>query len=128
MKLHIFLLEDETGFYPRSQLLEVLAPHDVTLATTCEEAKKLYKGNYDLVLLDHDFIGRFDDSKNPNTGFQFLKWMLEKYGKMKKPQVILHSQNPTGRKNMKDLLNDYGWEADECPFGPDYIKLLRKLV
>src|ERR1044071_7427164 len=61
-KLRIFVLEDEIGHYPRNQIREVLKDFNVTYATNVIEAQLAYKGPYDLLLLDHDMEGFYEDS------------------------------------------------------------------
>ena len=128
--MNIFILEDEIHQYPRNQILEVLAGHNLTIATSCDEAKQKYKkGTYDLVLLDHDMRGFFDSSDFPNTGFQFVLWLLDQgeVGKQQAP-IMLHSQNPTGRRNMHVKLEAAGYVVSQMPFSPKYVEWLRKNV
>lgn len=131
MPLKIFILEDEIHEPPRNALLSVLKGHSLTVATSRFDGEKKFnpKERYDLLLLDHDMRGYFEDSDYPNTGYQFLKWILETYKDLKLPQVILHSQNWTGRTNMRSILAHYGHlNVDECPFGPKYLKLLKGIA
>lgn len=125
--MKIFILEDEIHQWPRQQILEVLKDHDLTIATSCDEAKAKYvKGNYDLVLLDHDMRGFFDASDYPNTGYRFATWLvsLGEVGKQRAP-IMLHSQNPTGRRNMFITLEQAGYTVAEMPFSNAYLLWLR---
>lgn len=123
--MKIFILEDEIHKYPRNQLKEVLEHHTLTLAVSVEDAKAKFKGVYDLLLLDHDMEGFYEKSDAPNTGHQFVKWMLEAFPEFDAP-VILHSQNPVGRYNMRNLLMGMGFDVQEFPFGPAYVKALKE--
>lgn len=124
--MNIFILEDEIYKYPRNKLTKVLEKHVLTLATSCDDAINCYVGPYDLLLLDHDMEGEYEYRENyHNTGLQFVKWLVENVnGPM--PQVILHSQNGVGRKAMKLLLEENGFDVSECPFGPAYVKALQE--
>lgn len=126
--MRIFCLEDEIEFYPRNQIQSALLAHDVTYATSKEEAIAKFKGPYDLMLLDHDMEGNYEYRPNyPNTGFAFLKWLTDQPFKIG-CQVILHSHNPVGRTNMRNLLASVGvTNVDECPFGPKYVELLKEI-
>lgn len=127
--LNIFVLEDEIDSYPREQIKTALKGHKLTIARSAPDAEKIYKGGYDLLLLDHDMEGFYEYREGYfNTGLAFLKWLLKNFyhGNPNLPQVILHSQNAIGRNNMRLLLKDYGHtNVDEYPFGPEYVKLLK---
>jgi CheY-like chemotaxis protein len=124
--LNIFILEDEIDSYPRNQLKDVLKGHNLTIAKSFPEAKKKFHGPYDLLLLDHDMEGFYElNPSHPNTGHQFVKWMVLQEP-VPKPPVILHSQNHIGRKNMSGVLHDHGFTFQEVPFGPPYIKALKE--
>lgn len=67
-------------------------------------------GPFDIILLDHDLDGLiFVNSNDDNTGYQFAKFLSKKEVKS---QIIIHSMNPVGARNMKDLLP----QADIVPF------------
>ncbi len=128
--MKIFILEDEVysgGYEKRDRLLPVLAGHDLTVALNCEEGKRLFNPPYDLMLLDHDMEGVYENrDTHPNTGFQFVKWMLDQKVRKPYPQVILHSVNTRNRKRMKDLLEDANWHVVEMPFNDKYIQFLKE--
>ena len=95
MLMQIFILEDEIDQYPREQLKQVLKKHELTIAKSCDEAIEKFCGPYDLLLLDHDMEGNYEyRPEYPNTGYQFVRWLMEWWADEKKPQVILHSHNP----------------------------------
>lgn len=75
-KLRVFILEDEIDGY-RHPIVEALNGHDLTIAKSKDEGIAKYKGPYDLMLLDHDMNGQFCNNKHPNTGLQFIKWLVE---------------------------------------------------
>lgn len=74
-------------------------------------------GPFDIILLDHDLDGKiFVNSHSDNTGYQFAKYLSEKE---LNSQIIIHSMNPAGAKNMKSLLP----QADVVPF-PMLVKII----
>ena len=128
MPLKIFILDDEIhsgGLSNRSNLKDILGRHELTLATSCPEAIKVYKpGTYDLLLLDHDMEGWIETRKNhPNTGLQFCKWLVQ-HETIARPPVLIHSHNPDGKKAMRLLLQDYGFKVEEHYYGRAYERAL----
>jgi CheY-like chemotaxis protein len=126
-KLHVFILEDEIEGY-RHPIVDILkeAGHHLTVATSFPDAKKKFEGPYDLLLLDHDMMGYYEhDPNHPNTGYQFVKWLVRKEP-VPKPEILLHSQNKVGRDNQRSLLEQHGYVVNECAYGPNLLKLLRE--
>lgn len=122
--MKVFLLEDEVGFYPRNQILDILSQHEVTIAKSFDEGVDTYIPPYDLLLLDHDMRGFYDRSDYPNCGYQFCKWLVGLRHRHK-PKVILHSQNHTGRMNMFDILTGNGFHVQEMAFSQEYLTFLK---
>ena len=126
--MNIFILEDEIYRAPRNAILRVLDhKHKLTVAVSCKDAKSRYKGEYDLLLLDHDMRGFFEPSTYHNTGFQFALWLIEMGVKFPRPKVILHSQNWEGRANMAKVLLRAGFPTSEFPFSSEYVKMLSSI-
>lgn len=130
--MKIFILEDEIDSYPRNQLKDVLNGHTLTIAKSVPEAKIKYKGGYDLLLLDHDMNGMYNKplSCDGNTGSYFAHHLVDFHRGDKESlprQVVLHSQNPVGRDYMRSVLENAGFICDECPFGPTYVNMLKKI-
>jgi len=126
--MRIFILEDEIHKYPRNTILEVLNGHELTITTNSFDARKFYKpSQYDLLLLDHDMRGYYDDSEYENTGYQFVKALvnIELGIVIPKPKVILHSQNEDGRRKMGSLLAQHKFSVAEFPFGSSYVAYLK---
>lgn len=72
---------------------------EVTVARTYEQAlKNLSVHKFDVVDLDHDLA-------EEKTGYDIVKFMVE--NKVFAPTVYLHTANPVGRNNMKQLLERY---------------------
>lgn len=136
MSLRIFILEDEIDRLPRSEILPALEGHTVTVAKSFPEAKEKYQGPYDLLLLDHDMEGFYEMNKDyPNTGYQFVKWLTDDLpptedwiGGEAKPHIIIHSHNPQGRRLMRLLLEEYGFNVEEYPFSGRYVEQLKTVL
>lgn len=128
--LRIFVLDDELnppgGYEKREQLPKALAGHDLTLALTLEEAKEKFKPPYDLMLLDHDLNGTFNPVGSPNTGLQFVEWMVTVKQPAPLPQIILHSVSSKGRAAMGKILEEYGYHFQEFPFSQKYVTFLEE--
>ncbi len=124
--LRIFILDDEVGSAPRNAMLKALARHELTVVKNRVDAQNIYKPGFDLLLLDHDMRGFFDSSDHPSTAYHFVKFMVLLAHKVK-PRIILHSQNPDGRTNMKKLLKEYGFQSEEYPFSPGYVRFLETI-
>lgn len=126
--MRCFILDDEIGVEPRKGIIRALEPrHELTVVKSCKDAKAIYKPGYDLLLLDHDMRGYFDPSDHPSTAYHFVKLMVLLFHP-KKPRIILHSQNPDGRRNMLKVFHDHGFQnVDEWAFAPSYVKFLETL-
>jgi CheY-like chemotaxis protein len=87
------------------------------IATSFKEAVELFSDNYDLLMLDHDLGGKiFVSSKDEDTGANFLRWFVA--NKFKDCDIIIHSHNPVGSKNMEEILTRNGYyKAIRIPFG-----------
>lgn len=101
----------------------------LTIAKSYDEAVKKYKGDYDLICLDHDLGGRqYVDHTDPNTGYHFVTWLTKKHPFMGVdgryvPSVIIHSYNPDGATKMGQALMGAGWYLVQLlPFGPQMFK------
>ena len=107
--MKIFILEDNIyrirGFvaklsaqYPDAKLF---------FAEEIEEAKKLHDENapFDKYYLDHDLGGKVMVSTlNLNTGSTFAKHLKEKGVDGYSAEIVIHSLNPVGAENIKNLL------------------------
>lgn len=83
-----------------------------------ESAKKILgamSSSIDFLSIDHDLgIGE--------TGYDILKWALER--NCVPDQVQLVTNNPVGRKNMKNLLEDYNYTTVN---GIEFFKVKEKI-
>lgn len=79
----------------------------VDFATTAQEAIDFLKKNeYDVIYLDHDleeehYQSNKDDHEDGRFVARHLKDMTQHHGKI----VIVHSLNPSGRANIKSILD-----------------------
>lgn len=106
----ILILEDSQARI--NTFKEKFKKDDVYYFDNVAEAIEAFEllGPFDILLLDHDLDGLiFVPSDNKNTGYQFARFLAQKDVKS---QIIIHSMNPIGAKNMKALLP----QADVLPF------------
>lgn len=126
--MKIFILEDEIYKFPRNQILKALEGHELTVARSVEEAKLKFPQNYpyDLFLFDHDMRGFYESSFVPHSGYQFVVWMCKHFRKHKN-EVLIHSHNSEGRRNIAVLLRSAGFrDITEYSFNQDYVEYLYK--
>jgi CheY-like chemotaxis protein len=91
--------------------------------TSKECIEKLKNNTYNMVLLDHDLGGQVFVDSGENTGWEVSEW-LSKNPDKKPKHIIVHSWNPVGANNMKNVLIT----ALCIPFGKnlfDYINIRR---
>lgn len=75
------------------------APNGYTLVRTYEECISLLSANeIEILSLDHD-LGTH------KTGYDICLWLVE--NEIYPKQILIHSANPVGQKNMIQLLNRY---------------------
>ncbi|MBQ2177028.1 MAG: hypothetical protein II453_18915 [Alphaproteobacteria bacterium] len=73
---------------------------------------KYYTPNVNLIVdLDHDLgydgLDLDHDHSHDPTGYDFCKYLVENEIT---GQFHIHSMNPSGSENMRQLLNHYGWK------------------
>ena len=70
---------------------------------------------FDIIFFDHDLDNRqMVDSREENTGYQLALWLKEKNFTF--DQIIIHSMNPAGAKNIQDTIIDLAPEVKWIPF------------
>lgn len=72
--------------------------NEIVICRTYAEAIKQVNNNYDVIDLDHD-LGEV------KTGYDFCKYIVE--NNIVAPFIVLHTSNPVGRNNMRQLLERY---------------------
>lgn len=78
---------------------------EIVFTDNVKKAKKIFNDNqWDIIFLDHDLDDRvYVDSNEPNTGYQFAKF-LNKNLSNTIPIIIIHTLNPVGARNMMNEL------------------------
>ena len=117
--MRILILEDD----PERQIRfrrKMIGHYVVITEFAAEAIRLLQEENWNLLCLDHDLGGKVfvDSSTESNTGYAVAKW-LEEHPDRQPNQILLHSLNPSGRKNMADCLPD----AQEAPFAWDLMEV-----
>jgi hypothetical protein len=122
--VRFFVLEDHP--YRVEAFKAVLHDRDVTYAIAVDDAVFAFTPPYDVILLDHDLGGEeLVDSNEPNTGYQFAKWLIEHQSRLKDTAiVIVHSWNPDGTNNIAWALKNAGWNVMIKPYGAPLLRLL----
>lgn len=113
--MKILILEDREERI--NYFSELFKFQELYIARTIEEAKNYC--NYiifDSMFLDHDLDNRIWVNPNEeNTGYQFVKWLIEKNMQSQSLNYI-HSCNPIGANKMLNLLLDNGRDGIWIPF------------
>ena len=116
MAIKILILEDDKE--RQRAFRQSLIGADAIIVEKADDAiLELQKTAFDWLFLDHDLGGNVFTLSNEKSGFWVAKWLSENTDRMP-ANVILHSLNPEGRKNMKAVLP----RAIECAFAWDKIK------
>lgn len=102
--MKILILDDDQlrhdGF--KQELIGHTLEHTYTSKECIESLKN---NDYDLVLLDHDLGGQVYVESGENTGWEVAEWLSKNLDK-KPDNVIIHSYNVVGAKNMMNILED----------------------
>lgn len=96
--MKILILEDDLG--RQEQFKKNLSKHDVTIVDNSKETiEKLKNGKWDILFLDHDLGGQVHVPSGENTGYEVAKF-LEENKQFQPENIITHSLNPVGAKNI----------------------------
>lgn len=78
---------------------------DVTCIETAKECIDLLDSQtWNVVFLDHDLGGETMVSSGPGTGYEVAQWLVDHPDKIP-GQVVVHSMNPVGRNNIRQLIS-----------------------
>ena len=100
--MNVLILEDSKERIPIFN--KVLKDDIPVVVETAKHAIDLLKNkDWDLLFLDHDLGGQSYVKSGENTGWEVAKW-LEEHPDRKPNNIIIHSLNTVGQKNMKDCL------------------------
>jgi CheY-like chemotaxis protein len=111
----ILVLDDD---YNRQKTFkQKLIGFDVVQVTTSKSAiAHLENEKFEYVFLDHDLGGEVYVASGANTGYEVAQWLAAHVDRQP-ANIVIHSFNPVGRKNMMALLPG----AIECPGAWDKI-------
>lgn len=100
--MRVLVLEDS---HERIKVFKVkLAEHDVYFFDNVKDAVAAVKYDepFEYFFIDHDLDDKvYVDSNEPNTGYQFAKFLAEEGIK---GTFIAHTMNPAGAENIKAVL------------------------
>lgn len=115
MSQKILILDDDKSRhqqfskkYQSETLTHVHTSHDCI--------RVLEKHKFDYVFLDHDLDGKIMEPSGPGTGFEVAEWIANNPERQPSQMVILHSLNPDGRTNMRNILESAKINVIESPF------------
>lgn len=96
--MKILVLEDNEERI--TQFKRNLAGNLLVIVDNADEAiDLLMHTKWDVVMLDHDLGGKEMVSSGPGTGYQVAVF-LEQNPEFRPPNIIVHSMNPVGAKNI----------------------------
>jgi len=111
----ILILEDDANRI--RQFKQAFKNQDPLYCTTVDNAIQALGKNPDIkfFLLDHDLGGEqmVDSFGKEPTGFTFAKYLTTLYQDFSKVAIVVHSWNPSGANNIKNLIPS----ATIAPFG-----------
>lgn len=113
--MRILILEDNP--IRIEQFRKLFKYQNIIISKTVDNAKRWCKREvFDALWLDHDLNGRiWEDSNEENSGYQFVKWLVDN-GLQKKSLNYIHSMNPIGANRMLNYLIDNGYDGIWIPF------------
>ena len=102
--MKVFILDDSKE---RLQTFKSkLIGHVVVTAMTASEAISILEQEppFTNIFLDHDLGDRVMVPSGPGTGYEVAQWLAQHPEKTDSCDIIIHSFNPDGAKNMASLL------------------------
>ena len=113
--MKIFILEDNT--WRIDKFKELFKNHTLFICSDVQTAKQTCLNNtFEIMFLDHDLSGKiWQDSNEENTGYQFVKWMVDN-GFHKNSLNYIHSMNPVGANLMLNYLKANDYDGIWIPF------------
>jgi CheY-like chemotaxis protein len=100
--MRVLILEDSPERHKvfRRKLRNVYYVITDDAPTTIELLNRHY---WDVLFLDHDLQGKAFVRSGRGTGYEVANWLAHHPHRMPK-QIIIHSMNPAGARNMKRVL------------------------
>jgi len=113
--MRILILEDNTIRIEKFELL--FKNQQLRIVQNVEDAITFcLSEEFQIMWLDHDLEGKiWEDSNKENTGYQFIKWLVDNE-KQRNSLIYIHSMNPIGASKMLNYLKDNGYDGIWCPF------------
>lgn len=113
--MKILILEDNPERIEKFK--QLFRNQQVDLYRTVEDAKDACLLNeYAVLWLDHDLSGKiWEDSQKENTGYQFVKWLVDNEVQ-KNSLIYIHSMNPIGANRMLNYLKDNDYDGIWIPY------------
>ena len=68
----------------------------------------LKESSWSVLFLDHDLGGKQMVESGPGTGYEVAEW-ISKNPDQGPNEIVLHTFNPSGAKNMQRVLGDVPW-------------------
>jgi len=95
---------------------------DITHVWTSKEAiDKLKTDKFDAIFLDHDLGGEVYQKSIRGTGCEVAEFIAR--NDVGTPDIVLHSWNPEGVKNMKNILGTKDYQVVIDPFPCKHIRM-----
>jgi len=100
--MKILILDDDQNRHKifAQKLIGHEVVHTYTAMATIAHLKN---DTFDYVFLDHDLGGKVFVESGEKTGFQVAEWLSHNV-KHQPTNIIIHSFNPVGAQNMKNVL------------------------
>jgi len=113
--MKILILEDNTIRIEKFELL--FKNQQLRIVQNVEDAITFcLSEEFQIMWLDHDLEGKiWEDSNKENTGYQFIKWLVDNE-KQRNSLIYIHSMNPIGASKMLNYLKDNGYDGIWIPF------------
>jgi CheY-like chemotaxis protein len=100
--MKILILDDDQNRH--KIFAQKLIGHEVVHTYTAMATIACLKNEYfDYVFLDHDLGGKVMVESGEGTGYQVAEWLSHNV-KCQPTNIIIHSFNPAGAQNMKNVL------------------------
>jgi len=117
--MKILVLEDnEYRIKTFRKIFNKVAQPTLFFVDNVKNAKEIYKKfkPFDFIFLDHDLDNRIMvNSKEENTGYQFVKYIIKD---QPKGEIIVHSLNVVGANRM---VKEFHMNGIECKYIPFYF-------
>ena len=113
--MRLLILEDNQERIEKFKKL--FKNQDLYIAEDIQRVKEHCSYNeFSVIFLDHDLGNKmWVNSDEENTGYQFVKWMVDS-NLQRNALIYIHSMNPIGANKMLNYLLDNGYDGIWHPF------------